>query len=883
MAAIAGLISLGSCVKDDVSASVEAVRNAKANQLNAEAAYDNARAEHQRAISAAQVAHEQADAALAAANAKAQEMRNQVQAAALEAEIAKQIAIYEKDLAQAKADLQTELNNLEQAVRDAATAKYVDVATAIGDYNTALLAYTAAQKGVIAAKMRLETAKNNAAHAQEIKANAIAAWEQDIAKQEAYIASLKEIESEGLDFAQVKAEIAKLRAEIHNAMVEFGTTEEVKALVEAGQNLANTKMAFDLVSALSFEGVNAMVAEAFGHEYTPADNIGVWDPTAGAYTVAITENTLVSAGEKYWDYGTNSEKIQKTPWGGDYNGYFEAVGAKTIKSKVATTGYAFFDYTSYQYEYTADDYDENGVYKTDAGYKGPDGVMDSKPALVKAGAFALDGSNFQVKQYRVNELVKNAAEEYFTNLPNNTKTALSNGKKTLSNLEKQLGTDKDTEKTEYATGKKTHFAVLAQKKIDLQKAIEANDKAQSDLTGKPQAVKDAYDALYKVVDVKTVDKDKWINAVVTLAQAIEAAYGIPAYDPNKKTYTSPGNDQDAINYLYGVNGPKDASLNPITVTEMTDVKYVKLLFDDSDATGFKIVKTWSSKATKKDATEIQYVTDVANRDAKAVNVIAVAEKKAAELGDKNDKATTKQKAPGDPAKLTAYAEVKAQEEAIYGEFNKDNQLVTKGYVQAIAEQKDLIATKLQPEADEAESVKATYEAAVAAADVKAYDKAAKALEEAATAFNTAAAAVAAWEKENIIDKDAEVTALENAVKKQDLAAEIRAAEDKIAEDKQNIANWESTETAPGTFPNSAEAIIAQAEADLVDALATLASATADLKAAEAELEAIVGDLDIEYDIDDEPAEEPTDTPSEGGEGEGGDAEGGEAEGEGGEA
>ncbi len=37
MAAIAGLISLGSCVKDDVSGSVEAVRQAKANELNGKA------------------------------------------------------------------------------------------------------------------------------------------------------------------------------------------------------------------------------------------------------------------------------------------------------------------------------------------------------------------------------------------------------------------------------------------------------------------------------------------------------------------------------------------------------------------------------------------------------------------------------------------------------------------------------------------------------------------------------------------------------------------------------------------------------------------------------------------------------------------------------
>jgi hypothetical protein len=864
MAAIAGLVTLGSCVKDDVSGSVEAVRQAKANQLNAQAAYDNARAAHQNAISAASVALEQANAAAQAATAKATELANQVTAAALDAEIAKTIAGYEKDLAKAKADLQDELNNLATNERAAAINLQGDINTAVTAYNTALGFYTAAQKKVITAELRLAAAKNDAEHADLIQANAIKGYEKTIAEKTALIEALKEIQAEGTSIGDVKAEIAKLDAEIHNAMTKYGNTDEVKALVEAGQALAEAKTAFDLVEGASFGAVNAMAADAFGQDY-PAGSIKLDDGNGN--WVATTKKVRIPVGGVYHTLA-DVAVTQGASWDPTLKNvdYYVASGSKTIKSKAAVTGYPFFDYTSYRYEYTADNYDANGVYYLDPAYTVPDGVMDDVPGWTADGDYYLDGSNFTVKTYRVNELVKNAADEYFMNYPSNAKTALDNAKNELKDLEAQLGTSSDAKDKKYTKvdgtdGGLTDYAKLNAAKDALSKAQSANTTAQNNYSGKPAAVQTALNALIAENEKKAVDDTKWIAAVVNLADAVVAAYGAPNYDPNLKKYSTPGNDQDAIDYLIGVNA---ANTLGYTKAWMQDPDNVKLLFKNGDAKC--IVTAWATGTYTKDATNAAKVEKVANRkyaDGRD-NVVQIAKVKAAELGDKNDAAGTPQVAPGDPLKETAYAAVKSAEEVIFGQFNLDHQLIAKGTNQDIADKKEEI---IQKEADysKADKVKAGYEAAIAAADITAYEAAAADLQTAADDFNAAAADVAAWEEENIVSKQDEKTALQNAIKSQDVEAQILEAEKAIADAKQSIANWENevtvpaTPTTPAEYGNNSEWVIAQAEADLIDAKADLASCTADLKAAEAALVALVGELDIDYDLDeDEP--EPTPEP-----------------------
>ena len=202
MAAIAGLVTLGSCVKDDVSSSVEAVRMAKANELNAKANDYNAAADLKKAqtalanaTQAAEVAIKQAQAVAAQLANEATEMNNQVKSAALAAEIAKTIADYEDQTATSNANAQFQLNNLAQYLRDVSQDAFTAVNAVIGKYKTALGAYNTAQKNVITAKLALDKAKKDLEHAAEVKEYNIDAQNKIIAQNEKKIELLNELKA----------------------------------------------------------------------------------------------------------------------------------------------------------------------------------------------------------------------------------------------------------------------------------------------------------------------------------------------------------------------------------------------------------------------------------------------------------------------------------------------------------------------------------------------------------------------------------------------------------------------------------------------------------------------------------------------------------------
>nr|MCY2673525.1 hypothetical protein [Bacteroides fragilis] len=70
VAVLLGALSLGACVDNDESASVTAVRNAKAKQLESVANMNNANADAKKAITAAEVAIKEAEAAYQKAQAE---------------------------------------------------------------------------------------------------------------------------------------------------------------------------------------------------------------------------------------------------------------------------------------------------------------------------------------------------------------------------------------------------------------------------------------------------------------------------------------------------------------------------------------------------------------------------------------------------------------------------------------------------------------------------------------------------------------------------------------------------------------------------------------------------------------------------------------------
>ena len=113
VAVLLGALTLGACVDDNESASVTAIRNAKAAQLEALAAYQNAQAEAEliianadAAIKAAEAAYKEAEARLEAAEADQEELELQKAQATLETDIAKAQAQAEANLLEAQANLE---------------------------------------------------------------------------------------------------------------------------------------------------------------------------------------------------------------------------------------------------------------------------------------------------------------------------------------------------------------------------------------------------------------------------------------------------------------------------------------------------------------------------------------------------------------------------------------------------------------------------------------------------------------------------------------------------------------------------------------------------------------------------------------------------------
>jgi hypothetical protein len=739
MAAIAGLFVLGSCVKDDVSGSVEAVRQAKANQLNglanqanANAALLNAQAAHENAIIAADAALKQAQAASAQAQAQIDQMDAQLKGDALAAELADKLADFEANTATNKAILQNQLNALQIALRNAATSNYDDIAALIANYRTAYNDFTLAEQNLINAKVGLETAEINAKYAEDVAAAMILGLEQDIDRYTKELEALEAVDQKGISTPkQALAAGDALQGAIDIATAEFAESPAIGAFLDA--------------AAAWYKAYKAYL------DYN--------DPTNGVFAKLNTA-TNAAVGK---DYYTN-------------------IGTKDV-AKAAIAAFGLADYSTY-----ADPF----VFG---------GNTEVSPAIAKV----------TVDQYRVLEEGKLLTDNYLKTYTKTQSDALKAAKDAKADLEGQLGKEGDKKDTKYKDAV-TLYGALAGATEVYDKAAKAEADAKKAMADKPAAVQAALDALVAENSKKTVDDAKWIAAVVTLADAVVDAYGAPAYDPNLKKYATPANDQDAIDYLIGV---KNANTLGYTKAWMQDPDNVKLLFKNGDANC--IVTKWASDASKKDATEVAKVEDVANRDAKAVNVIAAY--KAAQNDTKTAKTAkdAAQKAVNDqPQKIAA-----AQDQINVAQDNLDN----------------------------ADAKKAELEGLIAACDTEAYQEVIDAVATATDDYNQALIDLFAARQE-LTDLEDEQAAC-YAVATQNVDVLIANAKANLATAEENLATWKAN--------NTQEQIIAAAKKNVSDAQAEVEIATAALLAAQQDLK----DANIEFDLtdDDEPTEEPTEEPT----------------------
>lgn len=234
MAALAGVVTLASCVKDDESASVTAIRNAKAAQLNADATYKQAQAANEQA----QAAYNQADAAFRTAQARQEAVQASIDEAKQTAEIAKVIAQANRDAAQADQAWQ-------QAIITLAGLERQELDQLIGRYQLAVGDYQTAVDNVLTAKANLKTAQLNKEYAVKSLENSLKGDKANLAEAQARLAALKEIETTGMTQAEKTAALEAKQAELDNAKSAFDQSAEVAEFEAAAAALKLAKDAYD--------------------------------------------------------------------------------------------------------------------------------------------------------------------------------------------------------------------------------------------------------------------------------------------------------------------------------------------------------------------------------------------------------------------------------------------------------------------------------------------------------------------------------------------------------------------------------------------------------------------------------------------------------------
>ena len=839
MAAIAGLVSVGSCVKDDVSGSVEAVRQAKANELNglanqanANAALLNAQAALENAKQSAEVALAQANAAFRQAQVENQQLLNAAQALTnklaedqYEAQLESVISGFQATTALNNQNIQTRLNALKDAIKTGSTKEYEFLQNLIGKYTTALTAYNNAQAAVITAKATYESALAGAELAEAANAVNIRLDEKLIKQYTAILEALEEMVSEEMDQEEMAAKAAVLEVKIDNLKAAFGNTEEVAALLAAGQELAKARKAFNTAYATTYGNANALIADAFGHTYTTPNSVYTYDTTTNTWK-GNTTPVRIPAGAVYYNgpgapgdpNDVTFRKVQIAPWG-EYTDYYETTSATPLK---ITGDIPFADFESYAYRST----------KTTVGLN----TTVTIAATPTGAGQTFSQNSFTTNTFRVSERTKLEADNYFETLPETSKDALDVANKQVSEAQDLLGTPKDnaTTKTKLAANQDANKKQVLTKYAELAKAKAEKETADANVEKYPGELKEAMTALYNVFDVSSwsmtvkADREKAINAIIALAKAVENVYGKAAYNkvPSNLTYDTDDYDK-AVQYLFGNSSKSRTDLNSLALVKSLLTSTTLFTFTGSTP-GTYNVDNLDAVAAANGGRET---------GAKSVQQIAAAAK------TKYDNLNTEINGFVATAAGT-YTNTVTGATVAYVAGDQVN-----GRTQDIADMLDHIVNKLQPDYNEAAGKQAAYKAAVAV-KAETYDTAVEGLKTAIDAYKAAAAPVQALIDE-IDDLNAEKTAYSTATP-QNIEDKIAGYQKSLAERQKDLAQWKAA--------NTTEALIATSQRNLANAEATLEAAEADLIAAIALIKQYEIDIDL-FDFDEEPAEDPSEEPA----------------------
>lgn len=344
-AVVIGALSLGSCVDDNESASVEAVRNAKAEQLKSIAAMNNAQAEATRLLAAA-------ESALKAAQAEAEKTQTELEKVLIDikkvelekaqlelklqqdkysqelqvalkqlenqlsnlenekarlelqkAAIAKQLEIQEAELASQLLYAQTEVLNAQQQLlnkqNQMEAAEKAKLQQLVTTYSNAIATLNSSKQYLFSLQSNLTRAENNLATYKELRTDLLEANQKQIATDEAQIVSYKKYSNYLSNYDELVAEYNAKSLSYNEAIDKLNALRNTYNLLR--DNTSNPSM--DAVNQSSF----ILAYYDFGYR------VGLYsDPYSDVGTTiekTVGNRTLRFYMEKYEPITLNTERL----------------------------------------------------------------------------------------------------------------------------------------------------------------------------------------------------------------------------------------------------------------------------------------------------------------------------------------------------------------------------------------------------------------------------------------------------------------------------------------------------------------------------------------------------------------------------------------------
>lgn len=364
-----GTFMLGACVDNDESASVEAVRTAKAEQLKSVAAMNNAEAEAKKLI---------AEAALTKAEAEAKQIQNDREKAQLAIDMAGQEQKLEAALLDAQAALAQAKTNLQNALKTADEATRTRIEGLATNYYNAVTSLNGLKRNLFTTKSSLVLLENGVTSAESTLANDIAAQNAIISKNTNMIETYKK--------SSTPSELAK-------------------ALETSNANLAS------LGAKQTTVGLEKSYADATQISALTAYNTSNYKTKASAtYSAYVDFGTTLSQDNKftYTDGREGTQTYQTYPYATVDAVSFEIevtkkeAVAKALETplKTAKDAYAISKKATDDAAKAWQDAAEADKNEKEAAYNSAKSTSDNDLLAVETAQSALDAANKVAKQWR---------------------------------------------------------------------------------------------------------------------------------------------------------------------------------------------------------------------------------------------------------------------------------------------------------------------------------------------------------------------------------------------------------------------------------------------------------------------------------------------------